>query len=79
MNSEVTGAVAADRAAFRPTIKDVARVAGLSFKTVSRVLNDEPDVRDETRARVTSAISLLGYPRNEAAAELRRPRRNHEV
>ena len=33
----------------RPTISDVARAAGTSTKTVSRVLNNEPNVREETR------------------------------
>ncbi|WP_082594011.1 LacI family DNA-binding transcriptional regulator [Phycicoccus sp. Soil802] len=55
-----------------PTLKDVASLAGVSFKTVSRVLNDEPHVSSETRERVSRAIALLGYQRNEAAAELRR-------
>ncbi|WP_082592286.1 LacI family DNA-binding transcriptional regulator [Phycicoccus sp. Soil803] len=56
----------------RPTIHDVARVSGVSAKTVSRVINNEPHVRGETRERVARAISLLGYQRNEAAAQLRR-------
>ena len=55
-----------------PTIKDVARMAGVSFATVSRVLNAEPHVREETRLRVKRAVALLGYERNEAAAQLRR-------
>ena len=58
----------------QPTIKDVARMAGVSFKTVSRVLNDEQSVRRATQKRVRDAITVLGYERNEAAAELRRGR-----
>ena len=58
----------------RPTIKDVARMAGVSFATVSRVVNANVHVSDETRRRVQRAIDLLGYERNEAAAELRRGR-----
>ena len=44
-----------------PTIVDVARSAGVSVSTVSRVVRDHPDVRAETRARVHGAIELLGY------------------
>lgn len=57
-----------------PTIKDVARLAGVSFATVSRVLNADPHVREETRLQVKRAVALLGYERNEAAAQLRRGR-----
>lgn len=55
----------------RPTLWDVARVAGVSAKTVSRVLNDEPGVAAETISRVRSAIAQLGFERNEAARLLR--------
>ncbi len=44
-----------------PTIVDVARKAGVSVSTVSRVLRDHPDVQAETRARVQEAIDLFGY------------------
>ncbi|QAY71784.1 LacI family transcriptional regulator [Xylanimonas protaetiae] len=49
---------------------DVAARAGVSHQTVSRVLNDHPSVRDETRARVLAVISELGYRRNVAARAL---------
>jgi DNA-binding LacI/PurR family transcriptional regulator len=49
---------------------DVARVAGVSHQTVSRVLNEHPSVRPETRARVQAAIVELGYRRNPAARAL---------
>jgi LacI family transcriptional regulator len=55
-----------------PTIKDVAALAGTSHKTVSRVLNDEPNVRPEMRARVLDAAAALGYRRNTAASSIRR-------
>jgi len=55
-----------------PTIKDVAELAGVAFKTVSRVLNDEPNVRPETRARVEDAITTLNFQRNVAASSIRR-------
>jgi DNA-binding LacI/PurR family transcriptional regulator len=46
---------------------DVARLAGVSHQTVSRVLNDHPNVREQTRLRVQAAISELGYRPNKAA------------
>ena len=53
-----------------PGMLDVARVAGVSHQTVSRVLNGHPSVRPETRERVQSAIRELGYRRNPAARAL---------
>jgi DNA-binding LacI/PurR family transcriptional regulator len=49
---------------------DVAKVAGVSHQTVSRVLNGHPNVRAETRTRVLQAIDQLGYRRNLAARAL---------
>lgn len=49
---------------------DVAQVAGVSHQTVSRVLNDHPAVRPETRERVLAAIAMMGYRRNSAARAL---------
>lgn len=54
----------------RPGMNDVARAAGVSHQTVSRVLNDHPNVRQETRDKVLAAISDLGYRRNSAARAL---------
>ncbi|MEV0995252.1 LacI family DNA-binding transcriptional regulator [Nonomuraea sp. NPDC050202] len=56
----------------KPTMADVARQAGVSLKTVSRVVNQEPHVRASLQQRVQAAISALGYRRNEAAARLAR-------
>jgi DNA-binding LacI/PurR family transcriptional regulator len=53
-----------------PVMADVARLAGVSHQTVSRVLNDHPNVRPETRERVLAAIGELGYRRNPAARAL---------
>ena len=53
-----------------PTMADVARRAGVSHQTVSRVLNDAPAVRPETRDNVLRAIEELGYRRNSAARAL---------
>lgn len=56
------------------TVKDVARVAGVSTATVSRVVNGNPHVSEAARTAVLRAIALLGYERNEAAASIRRMR-----
>jgi LacI family transcriptional regulator len=53
------------------TIIDVARFAGVSMKTVSRVINNEVSVSDATRERVASAVERLGYQRNVFARGLR--------
>jgi LacI family transcriptional regulator len=55
----------------RATVWDVARAAGVSAKTVSRVLNSEPGVTGATAARVVAAIAELGFRRNELARMLR--------
>ncbi|MEQ6901546.1 LacI family DNA-binding transcriptional regulator [Nocardioides sp. YIM 152588] len=53
-----------------PSMAKVAEVAGVSHQTVSRVLNESPLVKEETRARVLDAIERLGYRRNNAARML---------
>jgi DNA-binding LacI/PurR family transcriptional regulator len=53
-----------------PNIRDVARAAGVSYQTVSRVLNDSPNLRAATRQRVLDAIDALGYRPNQAARAL---------
>jgi len=58
----------------RPTMRDVAGTAGVSVKTVSRVVNGERGVRAETAARVDAAIGRLGFTRNDLASSLRRGR-----
>ena len=54
----------------RPTIDDVASLAGVSIKTVSRVVNREPNVRDATREKVEKAIAQLDYSPNPSARNL---------
>jgi DNA-binding LacI/PurR family transcriptional regulator len=53
-----------------PAMTDVARLAGVSHQTVSRVLNDHPNVKEQTRLRVRAAIAELGYRPNRAARAL---------
>jgi LacI family transcriptional regulator len=54
-----------------PTIKEVAERAGVSFKSVSRVINDHPHVTAELRAKVELAMQELGYSPNAVARTLR--------
>lgn len=54
----------------RTTIRDVAAAAGVSIKTVSRVINREPNVRPAVKARVEAAIRALGYIPDRAARSL---------
>lgn len=54
------------------TLKDVAKQAGVSFKTVSRVINHEPNVSPETAEKVKKAIANLHYVPNSAARSLSR-------
>ena len=53
-----------------PNIRDVAAIAGVSYQTVSRVLNNSPSIRDTTRDRVLAAIEELGFRPNQAARAL---------
>lgn len=53
------------------TLHDVARLASVSIKTVSNVINDRPNIRATTRERVEKAIAELGYTPNLTARNLR--------
>lgn len=53
------------------TIKDVAELAGVSIKTVSRVVNQDPTVKERNRIKIELAIEQLGYEPNLAARMLR--------
>lgn len=53
------------------TIKDVAKLAGVSFKTVSRVINREPSVSEALQEKVWKAIDELNYQPNMSARQLR--------
>ena len=63
----------------RTTIKDVAALAGVSFATVSRVLDDHPDISRETKEKVRAACAQLGYVPNSAARRLAGRRRGEVV
>lgn len=56
------------------TIKDIARISGVSVSTVSRVLNDRPDVSEESRRRVRAVIAEENYIPNNTARDLVRIR-----
>jgi LacI family transcriptional regulator len=63
----------------RPTMVDVAKHAGVSLKTVSRVVNNEPAVTQQLVDRVLAAIAELGFQRNDIARNLRSQRVNATV
>lgn len=54
----------------RNTLHDIAQYTGVSYQTVSRVINNHPNVSPETRARIQSAITELGYHPNKVAKSL---------
>ncbi|WP_449373728.1 LacI family DNA-binding transcriptional regulator [Arthrobacter psychrolactophilus] len=53
-----------------PSMRDVATAAGVSAQTISRVLNDHPNVQESTRRRVLAVVDELGYRRNNTARAL---------
>jgi LacI family transcriptional regulator len=63
----------------RPTLKDVAALAQVSIKTVSRVVNDEPFVSDDVSARVQAAVRTLGYRSDHFASALKGDRRTATI
>ncbi len=56
----------------RATIRDVAALAGVGIKTVSRVINHEPNVSPQMRERVQRAVTALNFKPNQGAGALRR-------
>jgi LacI family transcriptional regulator len=60
----------------KPTLKDIARLAGLAVPTVSRALADAPDIGGETKVRVRRIAADLGYVPNRAGVRLRTGRTN---
>ena len=63
----------------RPTLKDVAREAGVSIKTVSRALYDEPRISPATRSRVLQVVETLGFRPNTLARHMRAGGRDRAV
>lgn len=61
-------------AGFAPTIKDVARAAGVHFTTVSMALRGDPRLRAETRTRIFAAVARVGYRRTPVSTALSRRR-----
>lgn len=62
----------------RPTLRDVAREANVSYQTVSRVINDNDHVSPLTRSRVQKAIDSLGFRPNRAA-QIMQTERSHTI
>ncbi len=62
----------------RATIKDVSDMAGVSMKTVSRVLNKEKYVSEETRLRVEQAVAQLNF-QPSVAARILAGKRSHQI
>ncbi|MET0839033.1 MAG: LacI family DNA-binding transcriptional regulator [Marmoricola sp.] len=60
-------------------MRDVAALAGVSLKSVSRVVNDEPGVTDALARKVSSAVAELGYRHNLTASHLRRGQRTASI
>lgn len=67
------------RSVARPTMKDVAAAAGVAVTTVSRVINLDPKVAEDTRARVVAAIAELHYQPDLHAGNLRRRGRTNTL
>jgi DNA-binding LacI/PurR family transcriptional regulator len=67
---DVTGHTRELKPEAAPSIRDVAAAAGVSYQTVSRVINGHPSVRDSTREHVRTVIAQLGFRPNRAARAL---------
>lgn len=60
----------------RPTLKTIARLAGLAVPTISRALNDAPDIGEDTKKRVREIAERIGYRPNRAGVRLRTGKTN---
>ncbi len=74
MSESASRTTSAGVAPVRATIRDVARLAGVSVATVSRVVNDRPDVAPETREAVMKHVRALSFSTNRSARALSRGR-----
>ena len=70
--SDTVPAMLPERAPRRPTMRDVAALAGVSLSTVSRVVSGSQQVDPELAVKVDKAVEMLGYRHNSAAGNLRR-------
>ena len=57
---------------FEPTIKDIAKLCGVGVSTVSRAINDHPDINPETKEKIMDTIREYGYIPNNSARNLKR-------
>jgi len=57
---------------FEPTIKDIAKLCGVGVSTVSRAINDHPDINPETKEKIMDTIMEYGYIPNNSARNLKR-------
>lgn len=57
---------------FEPTIKDIARICGVGVSTVSRAINNHPDINVETKEKILNTIKEYGYVPNNSARNLKR-------
>ena len=71
-----SGASAAFKAGSKPTLKTISRLSGLAVPTVSRALNDAPDIGAETKRLVRRIADEIGYVPNRAGVRLRTGRTN---
>jgi LacI family transcriptional regulator len=60
----------------RPTLKTISRITGLAVATVSRALNNAPDISDDTKKRVRACADSVGYLPNRAGVRLRTGKTN---
>jgi len=70
--NEITGLAPGER----PTLKTISRLTGLAVATVSRALNDAPDIGDDTKVRVRETAASVGYVPNRAGVRLRTGKTN---
>lgn len=57
---------------FEPTIKDIAKICGVGVSTVSRAINNHPDINPETKEKIMNTIKEYGYVPNNSARNLKR-------
>lgn len=58
------------------TIKDIAKLCGVGVSTVSRAINNHPDINPETKTMIMETIQRYGYIPNNSARNLKEPMQN---